>query len=120
MTESDRRRAAARDARDFLPLTHLLYYVLLALAETPAHGYALVGRIREQSGGVIDPGTGSFYSIIRSAADSGLIEERPTAGAADGRRREFAITRLGREVLNAEARRLTTLSARTRRVLARS
>ena len=44
----------------FLPLTHLLYVVLLSLAEEPNHPYELVKRIRERSGGRIDPGTGSF------------------------------------------------------------
>ncbi len=60
-------RPPRSDARRFLPLTHLAYYVLLSLSEAPTHGYALVQRIRSRSGGLIDPGTGSFYSICEKA-----------------------------------------------------
>ena len=74
----------APDPAVFLPLTHLVYYLFLALAESPAHPYALVQRIREGSDGAVDPGTGSFYSIIRRAVDDGLIEERD---GDDSRRR---------------------------------
>ena len=65
----------------FLPLTHLLYVVLLSLAEEPNHPYELVKRIRERSDGRIDPGTGSFYSVLAQAERQGLIRECPTAPA---------------------------------------
>jgi PadR family transcriptional regulator PadR len=103
------------DPRRFLPLTHLEYHVLLSLAESPAYGYALVQRIRERSGGLIDPGTGSFYSIVKKLTDEGVIAEA-TEGAADRRRRTYAITPLGRGVLTAEANRLAAQIAATRRL----
>jgi len=102
------------DPASFLPLTHLVYYLLLALAESPAHPYALVQRIREGSGGCVDPGTGSFYSIIRRTVDDGLVAE--TAGD-DSRRRTYAISALGKRVLQTELRRLETQVASTRRTL---
>ena len=98
---------------EFLPLTHLTFYLLLALAEAPAHGYALVQRIRERSGGLVDPGTGSFYSIIRGAVDSGLVRE-DDAPETSGRRRVFALTTLGGAVLRAEHRRLEKLVSETK------
>ena len=104
----------APDPASFLPLTHLVYYLLLALAEAPAHPYALVQRIRDVSAGSVDPGTGSFYSIIRRTVDDGLVTE--TAGD-DSRRRTYAISALGRRVLEAELRRLETQVASTRRTL---
>ena len=107
-----------RTPDSFLPLTHLGFHVLLSLAEAPAHGYALVKRIRERSDGRIDPGTGSFYSIIAAFSDDGLIEEVPALDAGDARRRCYGVTRLGREVLAAEARRLERLLADTRRATA--
>ena len=103
---------------EFLPLTHLTFYLLLALAEEPAHGYALVQRIRERSGGLVDPGTGSFYSIIRGAVDSGLIREDQSLDVS-GRRRFFALTPLGGAVLRAEHRRLEKLVADTKTVVRR-
>lgn len=88
----------------FLPLTHLLYVVLLSLAERPDHPYELVRRIRERSAGRIDPGTGSFYSVLAQAEQQGLIRDhRPGSG---GRRRVYEIAPLGRRVLQAEADRL--------------
>lgn len=110
--ESSRRRRP--DPRQFLPLTHLAYHVLLSLAEAPAHGYALVERIRERSGGLVDPGTGSFYSIIRNLSDARLIEE--VDGDADKRRRNYAITPLGTSVLVAETDRLAAQIALTRQL----
>jgi DNA-binding PadR family transcriptional regulator len=88
----------------FLPLTHLLYVVLLSLAEEPNHPYELVKRIRERSGGRIDPGTGSFYSVLAQAERQGLIRERATSPAT--RRRVYELAALGRRVLAAEAERL--------------
>lgn len=103
------------DPRCFLPLTHLAYAVLLCLAEEPTHGYALVERIREQSGGLVDPGTGSFYSIVKKLSDDGLIAEvDDTSG--DSRRRTYAVTSLGAAVLHAEADRLARSVAAARRL----
>lgn len=105
-------------AESFLPLTSLTFYLLLVLVESPGHAYALVQRIRERSDGLVDPGTGSFYSIIRGAVDSGLIEETDSSDRS-GRRRQFSITKLGRDVLVAEHRRLHELVAETRHALSR-
>lgn len=105
------------DPASFLPLTHLVHYLLLALAESPAHPYALVQRIREVSDGCIDPGTGSFYSIIKRTVDEGLVEE---AEGDDARRRVYALSALGRRVLEAEVARLEVQLASTRRALRQS
>lgn len=103
------------DPRRFLPLTHLAYAVLLGLAKEPTHGYALVERIREQSGGLVSPGTGSFYSIVKKLSDDGLIEEVDEA-PGDPRRRTYAVTALGTAVLHAEADRLARSVAAARRL----
>lgn len=106
------------DPQSFLPLTHLMYHLLAALAEEPAHPYALVHAIRTRSDGRIDPGTGSFYSMIRQAVDDGLLRETAREQGSDGRRRIYDITPLGRAVLRAEVRRLEHQLAATRRTLA--
>lgn len=99
----------------FLPLTHLLYVVLLSLAEEPSHPYELVKRIRERSDGRIDPGTGSFYSVLAHAERQGLIRESQAAPAS--RRRVYELAPLGRRVLAAEAERLEAQVKATRAVL---
>jgi DNA-binding PadR family transcriptional regulator len=100
---------------DFLPLTHVLYAVLLSLAEKPDHPYELVKRIRERSAGRIDPGTGSFYAVLTQAERKGLIREdtsKPTP-----RRHVYELAPLGRRVLAAEAERLASQLAATQAVL---
>lgn len=99
----------------FLPLTHLLYVVLLSLAEEPNHPYELVKRIRERSGGRIDPGTGSFYSVLAQAERLGLIRERQATPAT--RRHVYELAPLGRRVLAAEAERLAAQLEATRAAL---
>ena len=99
----------------FLPLTHLLYAVLLSLAEEPTHPYELVKRIRERSEGRIDPGTGSFYSVLAQAERQGLIRERASGG--DSRRHVYELAPLGRRVLAAEAERLAEQIKATRDAL---
>jgi DNA-binding PadR family transcriptional regulator len=102
-------------ADTFLPLTHLLYVVLLSLAEEPNHPYELVKRIRERSGGRIDPGTGSFYSVLAQAERQGLIRERQTTPVT--RRHVYELAPLGRRVLAAEAERLAAQLKATRAAL---
>ena len=102
-------------AATFLPLTHLLYVVLLSLAEEPNHPYELVKRIRERSDGRIDPGTGSFYSVLAQAEKQGLIRESTPAVAS--RRHVYEIAPLGKRVLAAEAERLAEQLRATRAAL---
>lgn len=101
--------------RDFLPLTHVLYAVLLSLAEKADHPYELVRRIRERSDGRIDPGTGSFYSVLAQAERQGLI--RASGEQPSSRRRVYEIAPLGRRVLAAEAERLRSQLKATEAVL---
>jgi DNA-binding PadR family transcriptional regulator len=74
-----------------------------------------VKRVREQSGGRIDPGTGSFYSVLAQAERQGLIRERGSIPA--DRRRVYEIAPLGRRVLAAEAERLDAQLKATRAAL---
>lgn len=95
---------------DYLPLTHLGFHVLLALVDQPRHGYGIVRAVRTESHGKIDPGTGSFYSVVRGLADQALIESVPAPeGETADRRRYYALTLLGRRVLAAESARLAGL-----------
>ena len=109
--------AQPRPAAAFLPLTHLTYYLLLVLTDGPAHGLALVDRIRARSGDLVNPGTGSFYSIVQKTVGQGLIAEEPAESG--GRKRAYQLTPLGRRVLAAEAARLAALTGETRKALAR-
>lgn len=97
---------------DFLPLRHLTFYILVALAEEPRYGYDIGREIEERSGGRIQPSIGSLYLAIQRLEEQGLIEEsaqRPAAASDDARRRYYLATELGRQVAAAEAKRLAGL-----------
>jgi len=112
-----RRRESTRpskgaDPETFLPLPHLPFHVLLALAEKPRHGWAIIRTIREITSGRDNPSSGSLYLAMSRLVERGLIEEAPGAGVAtdtSGRRKTYRLTELGREVLEAETARLATL-----------
>lgn len=101
-----------RSAEELIPLTHLTYHIMLVMRDGPSHGYAIARDVDRLSRGRLKPGTGTFYSAIRRMMDEAVIEEvdRPAhADSEDSRRRYYALTRFGREVLAAERARLTEL-----------
>lgn len=87
------------------PLTPAVLHVLLALAEGPLHGYAIMQRVQEDSGLSMGPGT--VYGSLQRMGDQGLVRQR-SAPSGDGRR-QFALTAEGQEALAAETRRMRRL-----------
>jgi DNA-binding PadR family transcriptional regulator len=116
---------ARTDPRSYLPLTPRVYHVMLALAEEPLHGYGVILAVQELTDGLIVLRTGTLYVLLRRLLDQRLIEEsdeRPEPDEDDERRRYYALTPLGRSVLEAESIRLQSVlvAARQKRVLRRS
>ena len=83
------------------PMTEAAYYILLALLH-PGHGYGMMQRIRELSGGRLVMGPGTLYGVLSRMSREGLIV---LTGEAD-RRKTYAITDQGRQVLRREYERL--------------
>ena len=83
------------------PMTEAAYYILLALLH-PGHGYGMMQRIRELSGGRLVMGPGTLYGVLSRMSREGLIV---LTGEAD-RRKTYAITDLGRVALRREYDRL--------------
>lgn len=98
----------------FLPLPTLSYYVLLALGEGDAHGWAVIKRIRDLTDGSANPSSGSLYLAMVRLEDDGLIADSPTPPGDDERRRYYRLTPLGRDVARAESQRLERLVRRAR------
>jgi DNA-binding PadR family transcriptional regulator len=106
----------AEQPSELLPLPHLTYLVLLALAQGDAHGWALIKRIRELTAGGTNPSSGSLYLAMVRLEERGLLEERAApAGGGDERRRYYRLTKFGRKVLEAESARLASLVAIAKR-----
>ena len=95
-------------ARDHLPLTNAVFHILLCLADGPSHGYAILQEVESRSDGAVRMGTGTLYSAVKRLRESGVIAEH-TEPSDDPRRRAYALTPLGREVVRAEAERLAGL-----------
>jgi DNA-binding PadR family transcriptional regulator len=107
-----------RDPASFLPLTPRVFHVLLALAEGPLHGYAVIQEVKAQTAGVIVLRTGTLYMLVQRLVDQDLIDEsddRPHPDEDDERRRYYTLTPTGRAVLQAESRRLQQVLGTVRR-----
>jgi DNA-binding PadR family transcriptional regulator len=99
------------------PLTPPVFQVLLSLADSDKHGYAILKDVEEHSGGEVTLNTGTLYAIIKRLLAEGLIVEprnRPRAEEDDQRRRYYRLTPKGRAVAAAEVERMERLVARAR------
>jgi len=103
----------------FLPLTAVVFEILLALADGERHGYDVMQDVERRTDGQIVLHAGTLYRALSRLLDQGLIEEldeRPDPGG-DERRRYYRLTPLGRAVARAEAARLTSQVDAARRLL---
>ena len=103
------KRVMSPSPEAFLPLTPLWFNILLAAADGPTHGYAVLKEIEERTGGALSPGTGTMYVALQRLVEEGLLRESKKGRQSyhDKRaRRHYALTALGRDVCAAEARRL--------------
>lgn len=97
-----------------LPLTPVMFHMLLALADGEKHGYGIMKTVEEETNGTMVIRIGSLYGSIKRMIDAGLIEEaeeRPDPEDDDKRRRYYALTPFGRKVLHAEALRIQAVMA---------
>jgi DNA-binding PadR family transcriptional regulator len=85
--------------------------ILLALADGPLHGYAIMQRVEAESNGAVVPQAGALYRTLRNMLEDGLVEEVDNPEPArDGKvRRVYRISRRGRAVAQAEVDRLAHL-----------
>lgn len=86
------------------PMSEAMYYILLALLH-PVHGYVVMQRVRELSGGRLVLGPGTLYGILTRMHTEGYIRLE----SAEGRRKVYAITEAGTQALLEEYRRLKTM-----------
>ncbi len=100
-------------------MTPQAYLVLLAVAEHPRHGYAIVREVLELSDGEVRLGAGTLYGLLDRLGEAGLIEGAGEE-VVDGRlRRYYRITPQGSAGAASETARLTALARRARTLLAR-
>jgi DNA-binding PadR family transcriptional regulator len=82
------------------------YFILAALLDGPLHGYAIIKRAGEQSGGRVRLAVGTLYGALDRLAGNGSIAV-DREEVVDGRpRRYFRITEDGANAVAEEARRM--------------
>ena len=97
-------------APGLLPLPPATFHILLALASEDRHGYAIIQDVAARTRGELKLSAGTLYRSVQRMQEQGLIvetRERPAPEDDDERRRYYRITELGRQVGDAEARRLS-------------
>ena len=116
--------ASTLDPESPLPLTPAVFHVLLALAEQELHGYGIMQSVKHSTEGVIKMGPGTLYGTLKRLLEMRWVVEsgeRPDPTMDDERRRYYALTDLGRRVLQAELNRYARIvrEARSRKLIPR-
>jgi DNA-binding PadR family transcriptional regulator len=96
---------------DELPLSEAVFFILLSLASKPKHGYAIMKNVHTLSDGRLNLSTGTLYGALKRLLDSGwVVRVEETVQRQNGReRKSYALTQLGKSVLDAETARLQQL-----------
>ena len=89
-----------------IALTETTYYILLSLYR-PLHGYGIMQRAAELSGGRVRLAAGTLYGALNALVDKGWISLLP----GEGRKKEYRLTPKGLEILKNELERLRELVA---------
>jgi DNA-binding PadR family transcriptional regulator len=105
------------DSDSFLPLPTAVFHILVALADRDRHGYSIMQDVAARTDGKVRLSAGTLYSSIHRMLEQGLVEElreSPNPESKDERRRYYRLTRLGRQVATADARRLSDMLSQAR------
>jgi PadR family transcriptional regulator PadR len=76
---------------------HLDSLILAVVADEPAHGYAIIERLKRRSGGALSLPEGTVYPALHRLEAAGLLTSSWSDGAR--RRRVYRLTRSGRREL---------------------
>ena len=87
-------------------LTESTYYILLSLYE-PQHGYGIMQRTEELSGGRVRLAAGTLSGALSSMSEKGWIQLLP--GESGSRKKEYCLTSEGLLALKNELDRLKEL-----------
>jgi DNA-binding PadR family transcriptional regulator len=94
-----------KDLQKYIPLSESTYYILLALSE-PLHGYGVMQKVETISGGEVRIGPGTLYGAFGTLEKEGLI----WMVKEEERRKCYALTPKGKQVLAAQIDRLELMA----------
>jgi len=105
----------SKTATAYLPLSPQVLQILLALSDGAMHGYAVIADIAERTDSEMRLTASTLYDALARLLDQRLIAEvAAPVDERDARRRYYALTSIGREVVALETRRLERLLAMAR------
>ena len=94
------------------------YFALACLIDGPLHGYAIMKRAQELSGGRVKLATGTLYALLERAIGEELVTAGEPYVQSGRQRRDYALTPAGRLALELETERMASaarvVSARLR------
>ncbi|MEU8380860.1 helix-turn-helix transcriptional regulator, partial [Streptosporangium sp. NPDC048865] len=93
------------------------YLILLALSQSPLHGYGVIKAVRELSEERVRLGAGTLYGALDRLAGDGLVTVVKEEVVSGRHRRYYDLTGHGRQVLTEETDRLARLAATAQRRL---
>jgi DNA-binding PadR family transcriptional regulator len=102
-----------------MAMSEQTYLVLLALADEPRHGYAVVQKVRSLSDDRVKLGAGTLYGILDRLVAAGQAEVSNEVVVEGRLRRYYRLTPGGREVVEEHTAELAALARRARLVLGR-
>ena len=82
------------------------FYVLTALMQEPLHGYGIMKRAAELSGGRVRLATGTLYTALDRLTAEGYVELVSEESVGGRVRRTYGLTESGSASLRAEAVRM--------------
>ncbi|HUO27458.1 MAG TPA: PadR family transcriptional regulator [Candidatus Aquilonibacter sp.] len=93
------------------PLSTASLHILLALAESDLHGYAIMQSVKRQSAGKYKIGPGTLYANLDRLLAAGFVGETERNQKNGEMRREYFLKGRGEKALRAEIRRLQQVVA---------
>ena len=88
----------------YVPMTETGFYILLCLQQ-PNHGYGVVQKVKEMTGGEVLLSPGTMYGSLSKMEKDGVI----SFVRKEEKRKIYVITQLGREILELERKRIERL-----------
>jgi DNA-binding PadR family transcriptional regulator len=85
----------------YIPMSETMLYILLSLREE-RHGYGIMQHVKELTNGRIVLGAGTVYQSLGKLESDGLIR----AVREEDRKKYYAITQPGAQILREEAARI--------------
>jgi PadR family transcriptional regulator, regulatory protein PadR len=86
------------------------YYTVAALLDGPLHGYAIIKRAAELSGGRVRLAAGTLYAALDRLTEAELVRVEREEVVNGRARRYYRLTDAGRRELEAEAARMAEAS----------